>query len=83
MVCRLFRARNNRHTAATHMRRANVDLHTISVWLGHASLDTTAIYAEIDLETKAKAVAVFDADEPAPARSYRNDEGLMAFLRSL
>ena len=72
-----------RHTAATHMRRANVDLHTISVWLGHASIDTTAIYAQIDLETKARAVAAFDADEPRPAKCYRDDKGLMAFLRSL
>ena len=82
-LCRLFRARNKRHTAATHMLRSGVDLNTIRAWLGHASLDTTTVYAEIDLEIKAKAVAVFDSSEPTRDRSYRDDEGLMAFLRAL
>ena len=72
-----------RHTAATHMLRAGVDLNTIRAWLGHASLDTTTIYAEIDLELKARAVAVFDSEEQTQAHSYRDDAGLMAFLRSL
>ena len=72
-----------RHTAAAHMLRAGVDLNTIRAWLGHASLDTTAIYAEIDLELKARAVAVFDSEEQTQANSYRDDAGLMAFLRSL
>ena len=44
-----------RHTTATHLLRAGVDLNTIRAWLGHVKLDTTNIYAEIDLETKAKA----------------------------
>lgn len=65
------------------MLRSGVDLNTIRAWLGHASLDTTTVYAEIDLEIKAKAVAVFDSSEPTPDRSYRDDAGLMAFLRAL
>jgi hypothetical protein len=32
--------------------RAGVDINTIRAWLGHVSLDTTNIYAEIDLEMK-------------------------------
>ena len=72
-----------RHTAATHMLRSGVDLNTIRAWLGHASLDSTTIYAEIDLEIKAKAVAVFDSSEPTPERSYRDDKGLMAYLQAL
>ena len=65
------------------MLRSGVDLNTIRAWLGHASLDTTTVYAEIDLEIKAKAVAVFDSSEPAPDRSYRDDKGLMAYLQAL
>ena len=72
-----------RHTSATQMLRSGVDLNTIRAWLGHASLDTTTVYAEIDLEIKAKAIAVFDSSEPARGRPYRDDKGLMAYLRAL
>jgi len=46
-----------RHTTASHLLRAGVDINTIRAWLGHVSLNTTNIYAETDLETKAKALA--------------------------
>jgi hypothetical protein len=32
-------------------------LNTVRDWLGHVSVDTTKIYAAVDLETKAKAIA--------------------------
>ena len=41
-----------RHTKATHLLRAGVDINTVRARLGHVSLDTTNIYAEIDLEMK-------------------------------
>ena len=72
-----------RHTTATHLLRAGVDLNTIRAWLGHAKLDTTNIYVEIDLETKAKAIALCDATEPRSTTPWREDTGLMAFLRTL
>jgi site-specific recombinase XerD len=43
-----------RHTTAVHLLRAGVDINTIRAWLGHVSLDTTNVYAEIDLTMKAK-----------------------------
>lgn len=49
-----------RHTCAVHMLRSGVDINTIRAWLGHVSLDTTNIYAEVDLEMKAKALAQCD-----------------------
>jgi site-specific recombinase XerD len=73
-----------RHTTATHLLRAGVDINTVRAWLGHVSLDTTNIYAEIDLETKAKALAKCEVgDAPTPKARWREDPGLMAFLRSL
>jgi integrase/recombinase XerD len=75
-----------RHTTATHLLRAGVDINTIRAWLGHVSLSTTNVYAEVDLEMKAKAL---DACEVQNGRSsvrqrpYREDEGLMAFLKAL
>ncbi len=43
-----------RHTCATHLLRSGVDINTIRAWLGHVCLDTANIYAETDLEMKAK-----------------------------
>ena len=72
-----------RHTAACEMVRAGVDINTIRAMLGHASLDTTNVYAEIDLEMKARALALCDAAEPGPSRPWKEDKGVMAFLNSL
>ncbi|HEY5176251.1 MAG TPA: tyrosine-type recombinase/integrase [Terriglobales bacterium] len=73
-----------RHTTATHLLRAGVDINTVRAWLGHVSLDTTNIYAEIDLETKAKALAKCEVgDASRPKRRWREDPELMAFLRTL
>ena len=47
------------------MLRSGVDINTIRAWLGHARIDTTNIYAEISVETKAKALALCDPGEPA------------------
>lgn len=46
-----------RHTTAVHLLRAGVDINTIRAWLGHVHVDTTNIYAEVDMEMKAKALA--------------------------
>ena len=43
-----------RHTCAVFLLRSGVDINTIRAWLGHVSLDTTHVYAEVDLEMKAK-----------------------------
>jgi site-specific recombinase XerD len=72
-----------RHTTATHLLRAGVDINTIRAWLGHVSLATTNIYAEVDLEMKAKALANCEGEENEAKKPWREDEGLMAFLRSL
>jgi site-specific recombinase XerD len=72
-----------RHTTATHLLRAGVDINTIRAWLGHVSLDTTNIYAETDLDMKAKALACCEVNNTARKKRWRDDAGLMAFLKSL
>ena len=72
-----------RHTTAVHLLRAGVHINTIRAWLGHVSLDTTHIYAEVDLEMKAKALACVDITGlPTPPRR-RQAPALMDFLRQL
>jgi integrase/recombinase XerD len=72
-----------RHTTATHLLRAGVDINTIRAWLGHVSLATTNVYAEVDLEMKAKALASCEVETIEPDKPWRQDEGVMAFLRTL
>ena len=73
-----------RHTTACHLLRAGVDINTIRSWLGHVSIDTTNIYAETDLEMKAKALAMCEvAGGLQTNKSWREDPQLMNFLRSL
>ena len=73
-----------RHTTAVHLLRAGVDINTIRAWLGHVSIDTTNIYAEVDLEMKARALAKCDVGVTGkPQHRWSEDRGLMAFLRSL
>jgi len=73
-----------RHTTAVHLLRAGVDINTIRAWLGHVSLDTTNIYAEVDMEMKAKALASVDiSDELAPPGRRKTLPSLMAFLKGL
>jgi site-specific recombinase XerD len=75
-----------RHTTATHLLRAGVDINTIRAWLGHVSLNTTNIYAEVDLEMKAKALANCEVEgkrRKKPKKPWREDKGLMEFLKTL
>jgi site-specific recombinase XerD len=43
-----------RHTTAMHLLRAGNDINMVSYWLGHANLNTTHAYVEIDMEMKRK-----------------------------
>lgn len=75
-----------RHTTATHLLRAGVDINTIRAWLGHVYLSTTNIYAEVDLAMKAKALATCEIgsnEVKTSKRPWRNEGGLMEFLKGL
>jgi integrase/recombinase XerD len=72
-----------RHTTAVHLLRAGVDINTIRAWLGHVSLDTTHIYAEVDLEMKAEALAKVDISGLREPQRQRSLPSLMAFLKAL
>ena len=57
-----------RHTAATHMLEAGNDMNTVRATLGHASLDTTQIYAQISMKKKRDAL---EACPPVAGESHR------------
>ncbi len=66
-----------------HLLRSGVDINTIRAWLGHVSLATTNVYAEVDLEMKAKALANCEVDGQATGKRWKEDASLMDFLRTL
>jgi site-specific recombinase XerD len=72
-----------RHTTATHLLRAGVDINTIRAWLGHVSLATTNVYAEVDLQMKAEALAGCEVKDSANHKPWREDADLMEFLGNL
>jgi integrase/recombinase XerD len=73
-----------RHTTAVFLLRSGVDINTIRAWLGHVSLNTTHVYAEFDLEMKAKALAKCElTDDAIPGQHWATDPSLLAFLQSL
>jgi site-specific recombinase XerD len=73
-----------RHSTATHLLQAGVDINTIRAWLGHVSLDTTNIYAETDMETKKRALATLDQGRTRKTSGgWSRRPEVMEFLRLL
>jgi integrase/recombinase XerD len=72
-----------RHTTATHLLRAGVDINTIRAWLGHVCLDTTNVYAQVDLEMKTKALVKCEIKDGKRKKPWRKNAGIMEFLRNL
>lgn len=83
MIIKRISPHTIRHTSAVHMLRAGVDINTIRAFLGHVSLDTTHVYAEVDLEMKAKALARVDIAGLPRFKGSVALPSLMAFLKGI
>ena len=51
--------------------------------LGHLSVDHRNIYAQLELETKAQAIARCEPETIKPGKHWSTDKTLMSFLKSL
>jgi site-specific recombinase XerD len=71
-----------RHATAVSLVTAGVDVTVIRSWLGHASLNTTNIYARANVETKRKALEKIETRPAKPPRWKREVE-LLDWLDSL
>lgn len=71
-----------RHTTAMHLLRSGNDINMVSYWLGHADLNTTHVYVEIDMETKRKMLAKADAPGIREEAAWRRPR-VLEWLRQL
>jgi site-specific recombinase XerD len=75
-----------RHTTAMHLLQSNVDLNMIRSWLGHASIETTHGYVEIDLEMKRKTLKSAEKMIPKQekrGRSWQKSPDILSWLSGL
>jgi site-specific recombinase XerD len=75
-----------RHTTAMHLLQSNVDLNMIRSWLGHASIETTNTYIEIDLEMKRKTLQSCEKLLPKKGKHgplWRRSNDILAWLSKL
>jgi site-specific recombinase XerD len=71
-----------RHTTAVHLLRAGNDIDMVSFWLGHADINTTHIYVEIDMEMKRKMLANAGAPSVNSNRPWQRPD-ILLWLRNL
>lgn len=71
-----------RHTCAMHTLRATRDVRKVSLWLGHASLQSTEVYLRADPTEKLEALAAMVPPMLRPGR-FRAPDKLLAMLRTV
>jgi integrase/recombinase XerD len=73
-----------RHSKAVHLLRSGVPLIYIRDFLGHASVNTTEIYAKVDAEQTRKALeGAYEVPSQEDIPAWENDKSLMSWLSEL
>jgi integrase/recombinase XerC len=72
-----------RHTTALHLLQAGVELNVVRSWLGHASIETTHAYVEIDLQMKRTALEACQPPDLPNAPPIWTSPDLLTWLDTL
>lgn len=72
-----------RHSTASHLLEAGVDINTIRSWLGHVSVNTTNIYAEVNIRMKSQALKTCEISVKGKSAISVKDKTLLSFLKSI
>jgi integrase/recombinase XerD len=79
-----FHPHSMRHSTAVHLLKSGVDIVTISHWLGHASINTTNRYANVDLDMKREAINKIAINTNSTSTAlWRTDTSILTWLESL
>ena len=79
MVCLLYLYRYRRHSCALMVLEATKDLRKVSLWLGHANIQTTEIYTRADPSIKLEVLESVMAPKLRSGR-FRASDKLIASL---
>ena len=71
-----------RHTAAMHLLRAGNDINMVSFWLGHADINTTHVYVEIDMEMKRNKISTAGAPSVNSNPPWQRPD-ILSWLRNI
>jgi site-specific recombinase XerD len=72
-----------RHTTALHLLQSGVELNVVRSWLGHASINTTHAYIEIDLKMKRAAINACEPPGLSASAPTWKDPDLLTWLDGL
>ena len=71
-----------RHSCAMHTMEATGDIRKVSLWLGHASLQSTEAYLRVDPAEKL-AILAANAAPAVPKGRFRTPDKLLAMLAEI
>ena len=72
-----------RHSTALHLLQSGVELNVVRSWLGHASIETTHGYIEIDLQMKRAAIEACEPPGLASSLPTWKEPDLLSWLEGL
>lgn len=72
-----------RHTTALHLLQSGVELNVVRSWLGHASIETTHAYVEIDLDMKRAALEAASPGAPRVGKLPWREPHVLQWLEAL
>ena len=72
-----------RHSTALHLLQSGVEINMVRSWLGHASIETTHSYVEIDMRMKIEALKACQAVKTTKGRPRWMRPDLLTWLETL
>jgi site-specific recombinase XerD len=83
LICKRITPHTFRHTTALHLLQSGVEMNVVRSWLGHASIETTHGYVEIDMQMKREALKACQPVKPTGRHPRWLQPDLLSWLEDL